>query len=143
MGLSKPLLRLLTGAVAPVLSLMLSLGPMAVFADDVEIVHAGFRQTGAGEWSVNVTLRHADTGWDHYADAWRIVTADGAIAGTRTLYHPHENEQPFTRSLGGVAIAPGTTTVLVEAHDKVHGWSPQRLQVDLGQSKGEGFEVSR
>ena len=129
--------------MALLLSLMLSLRPMAAFADDVEIVHAGFRQTGTGEWSVDVTLRHADAGWDHYADAWRIVTTDGAIAGTRTLYHPHENEQPFTRSLGGVAIVPETTTVYVEAHDKVHGWSPRRLQIDLGQSKGAGFEVSR
>ena len=143
MGLSKPLLRLLAGAVVLISSLMLSLWPMAAFADDVEIVHAGFRQTGTGEWSVNVTLRHADAGWEHYADAWRIVTTDGTIAGTRTLYHPHENEQPFTRSLGGVAIAPGTTTVYVEAHDTVHGWSPQRLPINLDQSKGAGFEVSR
>lgn len=116
---------------------------MAAFAGEVEIVHASFWQTGNGKWTVSVTLRHADAGWDHYADAWRIVTTDGAIAGTRTLLHPHENEQPFTRSLGEVAIAPGTTTVYVEAHDKVHGWSPQRLQVDLDKSKGAGFEVSR
>ena len=139
MGLSKPLLRLRVGALA----LLVSGIPMAAFADDVEIVHARFRQSAPAQWSVDVTLRHADAGWDHYADAWRIVTTDGAVAGTRTLYHPHENEQPFTRSLGGVAIAPGTTTVYVEAHDKVHGWSPLRLQVNLDQSKGERFEVSR
>lgn len=111
-------------------------------AGDVEIVNARFRGTG-GEWSVDVTLRHGDTGWDHYADAWRVVGADGTIFGTRTLYHPHENEQPFTRSLGGVAIPKDMTTVYVEAHDKVHGWSPQRVQVDLSASKGERFEVSR
>ncbi len=139
MGSSKPL-SLLPGVA---LTLLLSVIPMAAFAGDVEIVHARFRQSAPGEWSVDVTLRHADSGWDHYADAWRIVTGDGAIAGTRTLYHPHETEQPFTRSLGGVAIAPGTTIVYVEAHDKVHGWSPRRLQVNLDQSKGEGFEVSR
>ena len=139
MELSEPFSRLPAGAVAVLLSLV----PMAAFAGDVEIVHARFRQSAAAEWSVDVTLRHADAGWDHYADAWRIVTADGKVAGTRTLYHPHENEQPFTRTLGGVAIAPETTTVYVEAHDNVHGWSPQRLQVNLEQSKGAGFEVSR
>ena len=122
------------------MALLLSVAP--AYANDVEIVHAVFRHSGSG-WSVDVTLQHADAGWDHYADAWRIVATDGAILGTRTLYHPHENEQPFTRSLGGVVIPAGTSTVFVEAHDKIHGWSPQRLQVNLDQSKGERFEVSR
>ena len=112
------------------------------YAGEVEIVHTRFRATG-GEWSVDVTLRHGDTGWDHYADAWRVVGGDGTIFGTRTLFHPHENEQPFTRSLGGVAIPADMSTVYVEAHDKVHGWSPQRVPVDLSKSKGERFEVSR
>lgn len=117
--------------------------PRAGFSNDVEIVHASFRHGGGGSWSVDVTLRHADTGWDHYADAWRIVADGGGILGTRTLYHPHESEQPFTRSLGSVKMPAGMTTVYVEAHDKVHGWNPQRLQVNLDTSKGERFEVSR
>ncbi len=112
-------------------------------AGDVEIVHAGFRHSGGGNWSVDVTLRHADSGWDHYADAWRVAAGNGKVLGTRTLYHPHENEQPFTRSLGGVAIPADMATVYVEAHDKVHGWSPQRVQVNLEKAKGERFEVSR
>lgn len=114
-----------------------------VHAGEVEIVHARFRHSGAGTWSVDVTLRHADSGWEHYADAWRVVAGDGTVLGTRTLYHPHETEQPFTRSLGGVAIPASMTVVDVEAHDKVHGWSPRRLQVDLEKAEGERFEVSR
>jgi hypothetical protein len=122
------------------MALLFSVAP--AHANDVEVVHAVFRQSASG-WSVDVTLRHADAGWDHYADAWRVVAADGAVLGTRTLYHPHENEQPFTRSLGGVVIPASMLTVYVEAHDKIHGWSPQRLQVNLDEAKGEGFEVSR
>lgn len=114
-----------------------------VHAGEVEIVHARFRLSGAGTWSVDVTLRHADSGWEHYADAWRVVAGDGTVLGTRTLYHPHETEQPFTRSLGGVAIPASMTAVDVEAHDKVHGWSPRRVQVDLEKAEGERFEVSR
>ncbi len=113
------------------------------FAGDVEIVNARFRYSGGDDWSVDVTLRHADSGWDHYADAWRVVAGDGTVLGTRTLYHPHETEQPFTRSLGGVAIPAVMTTVYVEAHDKVHGWSAQRVQVNLDKAEGERFEVSR
>jgi hypothetical protein len=112
------------------------------FAGDAEIVHARFRHSGGGDWSVDVTLRHADSGWEHYADAWRVVAGDGTVLGTRTLYHPHETEQPFTRSLGGLAIPAAMRTVYVEAHDKVHGWNPQRLPVSLDKAKGEGFEVS-
>ena len=114
-----------------------------VHAGEVEIVHARFRHSGADTWSVDVTLRHADSGWEHYADAWRVVAGDGTVLGTRTLYHPHETEQPFTRSLGGVAIPASMTVVDVDAHDKVHGWSPRRLQVDLEKAEGERFEVSR
>ena len=111
-------------------------------AGDVEIVHAKFQRTGNGEWYVSVTLRHDDQGWDHYADAWRVVDGSERVLGTRTLFHPHENEQPFTRGLGGVAIEPSTTRVFVEAHDKVHGWSGQRLSVDLREARGSRFEVT-
>ena len=77
---------------------------------------------GSGGWRFDVTVRHGDEGWDHYADAWRVVGPDGAVYGTRTLHHPHVEEQPFTRSLSGVAIPDGVETVTVEARDSVHGW---------------------
>lgn len=116
--------------------------PVPVMAGQAEIRFAEFVKQGHA-WSVNVTLQHADTGWDHYADGWRIVTADGRELGMRTLYHPHVKEQPFTRSLGGVVIPDTVQTVYVEAHDKVHGWSPQRLKVDLGQAQGDRYRVRR
>lgn len=94
-------------------------------------------------WQVNTTLRHADTGWEHHADAWRVVTDTGKVLGTSTLLHPHADEQPFTRGLEGVTIPAGITAVYVEAHDKVHGWSPQRVRVDLRQTAGERFRVHR
>ena len=76
-----------------------------------------------GSWSFDVTVRHTDEGWEHYADMWRVRGPDGTIYGTRELFHPHADEQPFTRSLTGVAIPEGTGRVTVEAHDLVHGWS--------------------
>ncbi len=65
-------------------------------------------------WKFDVSVRHADTGWDHYADAWRIVDPDGNPLGTRNLAHPHVAEQPFTRSLSGVRIPEGLTEVGVQ-----------------------------
>ena len=100
------------------------------FAGDVEITDAKARALG-NAWSFDVTLLHADTGWEHYADAWRVVAPDGTVLGTRTLLHPHVNEQPFTRSLSGVEIPAGTAEVFIEAHDSVHGWAPDRFRIAL------------
>lgn len=102
----------------------------AVFAGDVDIVDVKLEKQRAN-WVFHVTLKHADTGWEHYADAWRVVTQSGDVLGTRTLHHPHVNEQPFTRSLGNVAIPANTKMVFIEAHDKVHGWSKKKYKVKI------------
>ena len=65
------------------------------------------------------------------------------VLGERTLYHPHVNEQPFTRNLSNITIADDINTVFIEAHDKVHGWNPERLEVNLQQAQGERYRVRR
>ncbi len=79
----------------------------------------------------SVTVQHADSGWDHYADAWQVLTTDGRVLATRTLLHPHVDEQPFTRSLGGVEIPADIHTVVLRAHDKVHGYGGVEKRVDI------------
>lgn len=86
---------------------------------------------GPGLWRFNVTVRHDDEGWDHYADQWEVLGPDGAVYGTRELLHPHEAEQPFTRSLGAVAIPGSVTRVTIRARDKVHGYGGAELIVEL------------
>ncbi len=110
-------------------------------ADEVKILAADFHSSGGNRWSLNVTLKHGDTGWDHYADNWRVVDGKGNLLGDRVLYHPHVEEQPFTRDLGGVNVPEGITTVYIEAHDKVHGWTPNRLKVDLTKATGGRLRV--
>jgi hypothetical protein len=97
----------------------------------------------ANRWTFHVTLKHDDTGWEHYADDWRIVDKKGHIIGDRKLWHPHVDEQPFTRSLGNVLIPRGTYILFIEAHDKVHGWSKQRVRIDMRKPKGPGYEIRR
>lgn len=111
------------------------------FAGEVEILSADFVETGKHRWSVNVTLKHGDTGWDHYADNWRVVDDQGNILGDRVLYHPHVDEQPFTRGLNHVFIPEGVAVVFIEAHDKVHGWTPGRLKVELGKANDGRLKV--
>jgi hypothetical protein len=109
-------------------------GVSSASAGEVRILAADFHRSIPGQWTASVTLQHDDTGWDHYADGWRVVDASGKVLGERVLYHPHVDEQPFTRSLAGVNIPSGTLIVYVEAHDTVHGWAAERLRVDLGKA---------
>jgi len=124
------------------LLLILFLSCNSLLAGEVSIEKVVFKLNGAN-WSVNVTLKHADTGWKHYADAWRVVDIKGKELGKRTLYHPHVNEQPFTRSLSGVKIPDATTVVFIEAHDTVHQWSSTKLKVDLVNNQLSNVNVIR
>ncbi len=111
-----------------------------VFSGEVEVVDATVSR-GSVDWNASVTLRHADAGWNHYADAWRIVDGQGKELGKRVLHHPHDKEQPFTRSLHNVEISPETKVIFIEAHDKVHGWSARRMKVKLDHLSGRGKAV--
>jgi len=119
------------------------LAPLSALAGEVEILAASFSAQADKTWNVSVTLQHADSGWEHYADAWRVVDPQGEVLGTRTLFHPHVDEQPFTRSLGSLKIPAAVTTVYIEAHDKVHGWSRQRLKIDLLKARAGRLQVHR
>lgn len=99
-------------------------------ADPPVIEQVSAAQTTSG-WQFSVTLSHGDTGWDDYADGWRVLDMDGNALGLRTLHHPHVEEQPFTRSLSGVSIPSGTREVQIEARDNVGGWSGQRVVFKL------------
>ncbi len=95
-------------------------------ADSPQVEGVKAVHTASG-WRFDVTLRHADTGWDHYADGWGVFTEKGKELGYRILAHPHVNEQPFTRSLSAVQI-PGTVKqVAIIPHDSVHGTGPKYL----------------
>ena len=71
-------------------------------------------------YTFDVTVSHADAGWDHYANSWEIVGSDGVGYGSRTLHHPHVDEQPFTRSMSGIKIPANVKTITVRAHDSIH-----------------------
>lgn len=112
------------------IGLLMLAGLSTASAGEADVVKVEAFATG-DTWSFNVTVAHGDTGWGHYADKWDIVAPDGTVLGTRTLYHPHVDEQPFTRSLSGVSIPAGIDTVTVRAHDSVHGYGGAEMTVDL------------
>jgi hypothetical protein len=95
--------------------------PHPALADPARIVAVEAVETASG-WTFRVTIEHGDTGWDDYADGWRVEAPDGAILGERPLLHPHVNEQPFTRALPGVAIPEAVGEVLIRSRTSVEGW---------------------
>jgi hypothetical protein len=108
---------------------------MPVQADSPRVINAEVSPNGDGTYTVSATIRHGDTGWGHYADNFEVLTPDGRLLGRRVLYHPHETEQPFTRSLGDVAVPAGISRIVVRAHDKVHGYGQQTVTLTLPDRK--------
>ena len=119
-------------------------------AGNADVLHVRAKLDSDGTWSFHVTVAHPDTGWDDYADGWdivlpgdKIVITDPESRFTRLLLHPHVDEQPFTRSQGGIRIPPGITELRVRAHDLVDGFGGQEVTLDLNAVSGPGFEVER
>ena len=100
-------------------------------AGEADVIEAVATPTGDGVYSVSATIRHADEGWDHYADAFEVLAPDGTVLGTRTLHHPHVEEQPFTRSLGNVEVPKGIAEIVVRAKDSVHEFGGAEITVPL------------
>lgn len=100
-------------------------------AGEADVVKAEAVPLGEGVWRFTVTVRHADEGWNHYANSFQILDMDGNVLGTRTLHHPHENEQPFTRSLGGVSIPATVKRVRIRAGDSVHEYGGTEVVLEL------------
>lgn len=114
--------------LAFLLAALLAAAP--ALAEAPKVVNVVAHSTGMG-WDFDVTIEHPDTGWDHYADGWEIVDAEGKVLGTRILHHPHVEEQPFTRSLRHVMLPDGTREVFIRVKCSEHGWKDSGYKVSL------------
>ena len=112
------------------LPLLFTSTSVASWADPAIIENVEAERSGA-TWIFSVTLSHADTGWDDYADGWRILLEDATEVGYRELLHPHVNEQPFTRSLTRVQIPEEAEVVFVQARTNKGGWGEALFTVEL------------
>jgi len=73
-----------------------------------------------GDYSLSVTISSPDIGCESYADRWEAISEEGELLTRRVLLHAHVEEQPFTRSVGGLHVQPGDT-VIIRAHMSVGG----------------------
>ncbi len=124
--------------IRPVVALMAALsalsftllGTSAAVAGEADVVDLAISNLGDGSFQIDASVRHDDTGWEHYANRWDVLAPDGTELGSRELLHPHVDEQPFTRSLT-LAIPADVTTVTVRAADLVHGLGGEEMTIDV------------
>jgi hypothetical protein len=94
------------------LSMLLS---ASVYAQPPVVLKAEATVKANQLFDIAVTIRHPDSGWDHYANEWIVMSGDGKEIAKRTLYHPHVKEQPFTRYVRDVVIPKDVNKVTITA----------------------------
>ena len=117
--------------LALILAMAMTAVPVLVapaYAEAPEVTDVRVEKDGMG-WRFFVTILHPDSGWDHYADGWEVLDADGNVLAFRKLHHPHVTEQPFTCSLGNVMVPDGTREVYVRASCSVDNWVGEPVPV--------------
>ncbi len=100
-------------------------------ADAPKVLDATVEVQANGLYAFSVSVVHAEDGWSHYVDRWEVVGESGKALAVRTLYHPHETDVPFTRSLANVNAPIGTRQVTIRAHCSVDGYGESVLVVEL------------
>ena len=105
--------------------------------DYAHVLGANVQKTGDDTYTFSATLRHCDEGWEHYANVWR-VSGEEVENGVRELLHPHDDEQPFTRSQANVKA---TGTVVLEASDNIHGAGGSTVTLDLDTFSGDRISL--
>lgn len=96
-----------------------------------DVVHVKVHARGDNRFDFDATISSPYDTPQRYADAFRVMRADGVVYGERTLFHDHAGEQPFTRDLYGVIIPQGIKAVVVQARDQKYGYGGKTLQVAL------------
>jgi len=100
-------------------------------AGDADVLDVDVSCNSDAKCRFDVTVKHDDEGWEHYADRWEVLSPDGEILATRVLVHPHDNEQPFTRSLANVSIPSDLSEVVVRAHCLQDEYGGKEFAVEL------------
>jgi len=116
--------------------LCLVVGTFLVFsatasAGEANVLSAKVTKSAGGTYNFDVTIRSNDRGWDYFCDRFEVLTPEGKVLGVRTLLHPHETEQPFTRELYGVKIPAGLKEVRIRARHKPKGYDGKTITVAL------------
>ena len=100
-----------------------------------DVVDVTVRSDGTG-YTFDATISSPYDSPERYADAFRVRTPDGTVLGVRELTHPHQDEQPFTRSLSDVEVPDDVDRLIVEGRDLVNGWGGATVAIDRSELPG-------
>ena len=104
--------------------------PFFLLASPADVVKITYQEK-MGVYDFQVTVSHEDTGWEHYANIWYILDENGGMIASRKLWHPHVNEQPFTRSLRGVTLPKHVKIITICAGDNIGTRKGRCLQAEV------------
>jgi hypothetical protein len=96
-----------------------------------DVVDVKVQARGNNRFDFDVTLSSPYDTPQRYADAFKVLDAQGKQLGERVLLHDHQTEQPFTRDLHGVMIPAGVKVVTVQGRDQKYGYGGKTMQVTL------------
>ena len=96
---------------------------------DVKAVQILPQANNTFDFAVTITSPY-DTA-QKYADGFRVTGADGSVFGEFKLTHDHATEQPFTRTLTGIAIPASVREVIVPARDQKNGYGGNFVKLAL------------
>ena len=112
----------------------ISLDTYSTSLDYAQVTKVLATQKSTGNWCFGTSVRHNDQGWAHYADGWEVIDIEGNQLGYRKLGHPHDNEQPFTRSQCNIKIPDDISKVIVRAKCNKHGYGGKAFVVNLNKN---------
>lgn len=96
-----------------------------------DVVNVKVTPSGVNRFNFDVKISSPYDTPQRYADAFRVMSAEGVVYGERKLLHDHADEQPFERDLYDVVIPAGIRSVVVQARDQKYGYGGKTLRVDL------------
>lgn len=96
-----------------------------------DVIDVRVTARGGDRFDFEVTLSSPYDTEQRYADAFRVIGADGKTLGERILFHDHADEQPFSRKLNDVAIPPTLRKVTVQGRDQKFGYGGKTMELVL------------
>lgn len=89
-------------------------------------------------YTVTAVLEHDDEAAYHFLDGWRVTTPEGEVLAEQIFRHPRPQAPPRRATLSGIQLPEGVTRLRLEAHDRLHGWGGNPVEVELEGDATEG-----
>lgn len=102
----------------------------AAFADAPKVLAAKAIEDD-GRWKITVTMSHEDTGWDHYAKGFELLTPDKKRVAYGEETRPHVGKKSFDTTLTGITLPPGIPYLLIRTRCSLVGWASETERLDL------------